>query len=60
MESQADRLMAIAVVHEDVQGRDGHRDLIAWVHAVMPIIEAAGETSMMGKCGLCRTQARSA
>ena len=41
-------MMAIAVVHESRQGRDGHRGLIAWVHAAMPIIEAAGDTSMMG------------
>jgi hypothetical protein len=28
MESQADWWMAIAVVHEDLQDRDGHRSLI--------------------------------
>jgi hypothetical protein len=52
MESQAGWLMAIAMVHEGLQERDGHRGLIAWVHAAMPIIEAVGDTSMMGKCGL--------
>lgn len=60
MESQTDWLMAIAVVHEDVQGLDGHRAVIAWVHAAMPIIEAAGVTSMMGTADGGRTQARSA
>ena len=58
MGSRTDSLIAIAAVHDGLQGWDGHRGLIARVQAPMPIIEAAVDTSMIGKCGNCARPGR--